>query len=43
MSNREKAITIINQIPEYKLTYVIDILNSIKNMLIEEIEPDNWD
>lgn len=43
MSNREKAIDIINQIPEYKLTYVVDVLKGIKNMLIEETEPDNWD
>lgn len=43
MSNKEIAIGIINQIPDYKLTYVIDVLNSIKNMLIEEVEPDEWD
>lgn len=46
MSDREIAIDIINQIPEYKLTYVVDVLNGIKNMLdnnIEEVEPDEWD
>ena len=46
MSDRELAIDIINQIPEYKLTYVVDMLNSVKNMLnndIEEVEPDEWD
>lgn len=45
MSNKEKAIDIINQIPEYKLIYVIDVLNGIKNMLtdVEETEPDEWD
>lgn len=43
MSNREIAIDIINQIPEYKMTYVVDMLNSIKNLLIEEVEPDKWD
>ena len=46
MSDREMAIDIINQIPEYKLTYVVDVLNGIKNMLnndIEEVEPDEWD
>lgn len=46
MSNREKAINIINQIPDYKLIYVVDVLNGIKNMLIdnvEEVKPDEWD
>lgn len=47
MSNRELAIDIINQIPEYKLTYVVDMLNGIKNLLINnsvpEEEPDEWD
>ncbi len=45
MSNKELAINIINQIPEYKLTYVVDVLNGIKNMLIdvEEVEPDEID
>ena len=46
MSNREKAIDIIDQIPEYKLIYVIDVLNGIKEMIndhIETVEPDEWD
>lgn len=45
MSNKEMAINIVNQIPEYKLPYVIDILNSVKNMLVdvEEVEPDELD
>jgi hypothetical protein len=45
MSNKEKAINIINEIPEYKLVYVIEVLNGIKNMLndVEEIDPDEWD
>lgn len=43
MSNREIAINIINEIPEYKLSYVIDILNGIKNLIVEEVEPDEWD
>lgn len=45
MSNKEMAINIINQIPEYKLAYVVDVLNSIKNMItdVEEVEPDEID
>ena len=45
MSNREMAIQLLNNIPDSKLVYIIDILNGIKNMLsdIEEVEPDEWD
>lgn len=43
MSNKEKVLQLIDSIPEYKLTYVIDMLNSIKNLLVEEINPDEWD
>ncbi len=44
MSNREMAIDIINQIPESNMLYVVNMLNSVKNLLIvEEIEPDEWD
>ena len=32
-----------NNISDYKLTYVVDILNSIKNLLLEEVAPDEWD
>lgn len=46
VSNKELIIDIINQIPEYKLSYVIDMLNGLKGLLIddiEEVEPDEWD
>lgn len=46
MSNRELAIDIINQIPEYKLTYVVNVLSDLKDLLIngiDEVEPDEWD
>ena len=46
MSNRDKAISIINQIPEYKLVYIVNVLNDIKDMLsddIEAVKPDEWD
>lgn len=36
MSNRELAINIIDQIPEYKLNYVVDVLNGIKNMILDD-------
>ena len=46
MSNKERAIDIINQIPEYNLIYVINMLNGIKDLLMndgEEVEPDEFD
>ena len=43
MSNKEKVLQLIDDIPDYKLIYVIDMLNSIKSLLVEEIEPDEWD
>ncbi len=43
MSNREIAINIINEIPEYKLNYVIEILKGIKSLIIDEAEPDELD
>jgi hypothetical protein len=43
MSNRERVLQIIDDIPESKLIFVLDMLNSIKGLLIEEVEPDEWD
>lgn len=43
MSEREKAIQLIGEIPDNKLIFVVDMLNSIKNLLTEEVEPDEWD
>lgn len=48
MSNRETAINVLNQIPENRLLYVIDILNEVLHEKmtddgIPEIEPDEWD
>ncbi|MCI8307723.1 MAG: hypothetical protein HFH14_06700 [Lachnospiraceae bacterium] len=43
MSNKERVMQLIDEIPDYKLIYVIDMLNSIKSLLVEEVEPDKWD
>lgn len=46
MSNREIAKNIIDSFPEYKLTYIIDVLNGLKMLLedvVEEVEPDELD
>lgn len=40
MSNREMAIQLIEEMSDDKLVVIIDML---KNMLIEEVEPDEWD
>lgn len=43
MSNKERVLQLIDDIPDQKLIYVVDMLNSIKNLLVEEVEPDEWD
>lgn len=43
MSNKERILQIIDDIPENKLIFVFDMLNSIKGLLIDEVEPDEWD
>ena len=45
MSNKEIAINIINQIPEYKMVYVVNMLNNIKNLITDtdEVVPDEID
>ena len=37
MSNRELAIKLLNEIPESKMIFVVDILKSVKNMFIDEV------
>ena len=47
MSDREMAIDIINQIPEYKLIYAVDMLKGLlyghSDDNIPVVEPDEWD
>lgn len=43
MSDREIAMNIINQIPEYKLTYVVKMLEGVRDLIAEEAEPDELD
>lgn len=43
MSDREKAIQLIKEIPDSKMIFVVDMLKSIKGLLVEEIEPDDFD
>ncbi len=43
MSDRERAIDIINQIPEYKMIYVIEILNGLKGVMGDTINEETAD
>lgn len=43
MSNRERILQLIDDIPDYKLVYIIGILESLKAYAHEEAEPDEWD
>lgn len=43
MSEKERAIQLIEEIPDNKMIFVINLLNSIKGLLVEEVEPDEWD
>ncbi len=43
MSNKEKAIHLLDSIPESKLLMVIKFLEKLRVDNIEEIEPDEWD
>lgn len=43
MSNKERILQLIDDVPENKLVFVIDMLESLKGYAGEAIEPDEWD
>lgn len=43
MSNRERVLQLIESIPDIKLHFVVEMLESLKAYAGEEIEPDEWD
>lgn len=43
MSNKERVIQLIRDIPDNKLVFVVNMLESMKAYAGEEIEPDEWD
>lgn len=43
MSNKERVMQLIENIPEHKLVFVIDVLESLKAYAGEMVEPDEWD
>lgn len=43
MSNRERVLQLISDIPENKLVFVVDLLENLRAYAGETIEPDEWD
>lgn len=43
MSNKERALQLIDSIPDSKLVFVIDMLENLKAYAGEEVVPDEWD
>lgn len=43
MSNKERALQLIESIPDSKLIFVIDMLENLKAYAGEEVAPDDWD
>ncbi len=43
MSNKERALQLIESIPDNKLNFVIDMLENLKAYAGEEVEPDDRD
>ena len=43
MSNKERILQLVEDIPENKLIFVINVLESLKAYAGETIAPDEWD
>ena len=43
MSDRERLKQVIDQLPEYKLAYIANLILNIEKTDIEEVDPDEWD
>ena len=43
MSNRERVLQLIHDVPDDKLIFVVDMLESLRAYAGETIEPDEWD
>ena len=43
MSNKDRIIQLINDVPDNRLVFIVDTLESLKAYAGEEIEPDEWD
>lgn len=43
MSNKERIMQLIDNVPDNKLVFIVDMLESLKAYAGETIEPDAWD
>lgn len=43
MSNKERVLQLIDDVPDNKLIFVVNMLESLKAYAGEAIEPDEWD
>ena len=43
MSNKERIMELIDGIPDRRLVFIVDMLESLKAYAGEEIPPDEWD
>lgn len=43
MSNKDRIIQLIDDVPDNRLVFIVDMLESIRAYAGEEIEPDEWD
>lgn len=43
MSNKDRIMQLIDNVPDNRLVFVVDMLESLKAYAGEAIEPDEWD
>lgn len=43
MSNKERVIQLIDDVPDNKLVFIVSMLESLKAYAGESIAPDEWD
>lgn len=43
MSNKERIMQLIENVPEHKLIFIVNMLEDLKGYAGESIEPDEWD
>lgn len=43
MSNKERINQLIDDIPDYKLIFIVEMLENLKAYAGETIKPDEWD
>lgn len=43
MSNKDRIMQLINDVPDNRLVFIVNMLESLKAYAGEEIEPDEWD